>query len=444
MRVCVVGGGISGVSCAYLIRNNTPHDVMLVERGEIGGTARTIYEYGYVVEAGPNGFLKNKEDIKRLVYESGFDREVIESRGSSERRFIFSSGRLYEVSSNPLELFMSGLMSLKGKVRILAEPFVSPLKFDETLEHFVERRLGREMLVKLIGPMAVGIYAADPSSISVESAFPRIKEIEREYGSLTRGLLSLIRERKAETGSASGGFSSGLLSFKRGIGSFVRHLASGVNVFKGTALSIRRGRGGYQVVCDSGIIEADAVVLAVPSYALSGIVEELDESFSLRLKGLNYAPITVVAMGFNKAKLPGVVNAYGYLFSLDSLDDVIGVLFDSSIFEGRAQGDHLLVRVMIGGAVRKEGALRTDSVEIAVRELQRSAGLYAPFDYVRVIRYPRGIPLYTLEHKKVLRALLGFEKRNKNVYITGNAFWGISLNDCVKASYRIFKLVKGT
>jgi len=443
MDIAVVGGGISGVSAAYIINKHTEHNVMLIEKDqELGGKSKTIHDSGYTIETGSNGFLDNKEEILKLVEESDFERNMIQSRDESRRRFIFSDDRLFELPENSVKLLFSNFLTFKGKLGFIKEPFVPMLKFDETLEHFVLRRLGREILNKLIGPMSIGVYAGNPSKMSMDATFSRIKEIERKYGSLVMGLFKLMREKKANANSASGPFSAKLLSFKQGLSSSISHLSRDIKTVNAHVSCIEKMGNKFILKTDKNDIEADSIVFALPAYALSGILSSYNSELSKSLKEIEYAPITIAALGFDKHLMPDVANSFGYLFDMNTIKDVIGVLFDSSVFDYRAEENKLLIRVIIGGAMRKDSAYKGNIMEIATRELQRSAGIFAPFEYAKIIRHKYAIPQYGLEHKDILEDVDKFEYNNPGLFITGNAFYGVSLNDCVKSSYNLLNRIK--
>ena len=442
MKIVVVGGGISGVSAAYLLRKHTKYDVVLVEKEkQTGGKAATFKEEGYTIETGPNGFLDNKEEIKRLINDSGFDDNVIESKDESRSRYIFSNGRLYQLPENPIKLFFSDFFSLKGLLEIFKEPFIEQYMQDETLEQFVKRRLGKEMLDKLIGPMACGVYAGNPKYMSMDATFKKIKDIERQYGSLIKGLILMMKQKKAKASSASGPFSAKLMSFKNGVGSFVNHLAGNINRMEGEVVNIAKQEKEYRIDTKRDSIYADYVVFATPAYALSKITEKLDNEFSQILNMLEYAPLSVVSLGFDKKNMPEIVNSFGYLFNLNDIKDTIGVLFDSSIFDFRAPEDKVLVRVMIGGAIKKQSAFKNKIYGTAVQELQRSASIFNAFEYSHLKRHTFAIPQYGLNHKEIIDSIKEFERRNRGIFITGNAFYGVSLNDCVAASYELISKV---
>ncbi len=439
----IVGGGISGISTAYLIKKYTNYNVNLIEKNNIGGKALSVKTNGYLIETGPNGFLSNKREIKRLIEESNFESEVIQSNDSANRKFIFSSGKLWEVPSNPAKLLLSSFLSTKTKLNILKEPFVKPRLDDETVESFVKRRLGKEFLNKVIGPMVCGVFAGDPKIMSMESNFPKIKETERKYGSLIKGLISLMINKKANASATSGGFSSKLMSFKSGISSFLNHLSKEIETINDTVVDLKREKIGYTLIGEKSLYNADIVVFAVPSYALQKILKNYDYELSKILNQIPYAPMSVVALGYENKGLPDIINSFGYLFELIEIKDAIGVLFDSSIFDFRVKKNRVLVRLMIGGQLAKEAPFRQNIIESAVKELQRSASIFKPFEFSFVKRHEKAIPIYTMEHKNVLEAIKEFELKNSGVFISGNAFHGVGLNDCIKAAYQTLDKIKG-
>ena len=442
-KAIVVGGGVSGISTAYLIKKYTDFSVSVIEKERLGGKAVTVKTNGYLIETGPNGFLSNKGEIKKLIEESNFESEVIQSNGNANRKFIFSSGKLWEVPSNPAKLLLSSFLSTKAKLNILKEPFVKPYLNDETVESFVKRRLGEEFLNKVIGPMVCGVFAGDPKIMSMESNFQRIKEIERKYGSLIKGLVSLMINKKTNASATSGGFSSKLMSFESGISSFLNHLSKEIEIIKDTVVDLRQERSGYTLIGEKSLYKAEIVVFAVPSYALQEIFKNYDYELSKILNQIPYAPMSVVALGYENKGLPDTINSFGYLFELREIRDTIGVLFDSSIFDFRAEKNRVLVRLMVGGQLAKEAPFKQNIIESAVKELQRSASIFKPFEFSFIKKHKKAIPIYTMEHKNVLEAIKEFELKNGGVFITGNAFYGVGLNDCVKAAYETLDKIKG-
>ena len=178
----------------------------------VGGKFDAHTESGYTVEAGPNGFLDSKPWTLDLVKDLGMENELLPSDQSAARRFIFSRGRLHELKASPVSFFMGGPLSIPGRLRIMGEPLASPTPRgeDTSLAEFARRRLGREALERLLDPMVSGIFAGDPERMSLRASFPRIAELEEQYGGLTKAMFSIAAEKKrAKKRGEEQGISSG-------------------------------------------------------------------------------------------------------------------------------------------------------------------------------------------------------------------------------------------
>lgn len=442
MKAIVIGAGISGLSCAYLLQKEGFEVTVLEKENYNGGKIRTIKENEYLVEAGPNGFLYS-EDTMKFIDQTGFSHNIIEAKQSSNRKFIYD-GKLYEIPQKQQKLLFDNFLSIKSKLALLKEPFVKPNPDDETVAEFVIRRLSKEFLDKLIGPMSLGIYAANPYTMSITSNFKRIKEIELTYGSLIKGLVKLMSQKKATASSASGQLSKRLYSFKDGMQSFIDYLSQSLNVLNGYNVVSIEKTSKYIIYTDSHKLDADIVVLAVPAFEVAKIIESLDNKLSQHLFNIPYSPIVLTALAFSKKFANSTVESYGYLFDLNKINSVIGVLFDSSIFDYRSSKNSFLVRMFLGGALRQE-IIQKNNLELlqcAIKELQRSAKIFAPFEYYKIIKYKKAIPQYLLNHKEIIKAIQTFESKNPGIYFAGNAFYGVGFNDCISNSYNLIEKIK--
>jgi oxygen-dependent protoporphyrinogen oxidase len=442
MKAIVIGAGISGLSCAYLLQKEGFEVTVLEKENYSGGKIRTIKENGYLVEAGPNGFLYNENTMK-FIKQTGFSHNLIEAKQSSNRKFIYD-GRLYEIPQKQQKMLFDNFLSIKSKLALLKEPFVKPNPDDETVAEFVIRRLGKEFLDKLIGPMSLGIYAANPYTMSITSNFKRIKEIELRYNSLIRGLVKLMSQKKANASSASGQFSKQLYSFKYGMQSFTDYLSQSLNVLNGYDVVSIEKTSKYIIYTDSCKFDADIVVFAVPSFEVAKIIENLDNQLPHYLLSIPYSPIVLVALAFSQKFANSTVDSYGYLFDLNKINSAIGVLFDSSIFDYRSNDNRFLVRMFLGGALRQK-VIQKNNLELlqgAIAELQRSAKIFAPFEYYKIIKYTKAIPQYLMNHKEIINIIQTFESKNPGIYFAGNAFYGVGFNDCISNSYSLIEKIK--
>ncbi len=426
----ILGAGISGLSAARFLKLNGIEPLVIEKNSYLGGKAHTSKVADFIIEEGPNGFLDNKPDTLELVEKSSLLQELVRANEKAEKRFIFSGSRLYELPFSPIAFIKSPLLSLAGKLRLAAEPFVEKKESDETLADFVKRRFGKEALNKLIGPMATGVYAGDPDTMSVESAFRRIKELERDYGSLFKALIKL---KKSSDAAAFGG--GKLTSFTGGLTQMSAGISKGIKIKLNTeAFSIKKDGKLFVVETSGGIVSTRRLISALPAYELSKISDSFDKDIAQAAGMINYAPIDVVAFGYNR-KLD--LDGFGFLFALDDMRSAIGVLWDSSIFPRAATG-HSLIRVILGGARLAYIAEKEEKevINMASEELKRTMNLEIEPDVVKIIRHKKAIPQYLMNHKDVVATIDGAERRHEGLRIIGNAFRGIGLNDCVSAGKR--------
>jgi len=316
---------------------------------------------------------------------------------------------------------------------------------DESLGDFARRRLGPEALEKLIDPMVTGIYAGDPDRMSLASCFPLIHDLERKYGGLLKGMIALQRERKkaGEKREMSAGPGGVLMSFDHGVQALTDLLADrlsdGLHLgVKVNRVSRREGKILLSLE-DSGRrgeIDTDVAVLATPAYAAAGLLEELDASFREALAAIPYSPISVVALGYDKAALGNPLDGFGFLIPRGERRKILGALWDSSVFPNRAPEGKALIRAMVGGVRRPElAALPPDEMFRLVRsELSATMGVTAKPVLSRSFFHERGIPQYLVGHGKVLERIEERLAAHPGIYLNSNAYRGIALNDCVLQS----------
>ncbi|MBI5208472.1 MAG: protoporphyrinogen oxidase [Elusimicrobia bacterium] len=450
-RVAIVGAGISGLATAHFIRRELAaagRDAQLVileSRRVAGGSMRTIAEEGYLMEWGPNGFLTNKPHTLDLVRELGMEARLLGSSDSARRRYVFSGGRLRRLPETPLAFLSSDLLSLPGRLRVLAEPFArsAPAR-EESVAEFAARRLGAEAMEKLIEPMTAGVYAGNPDRLSLASCFPRIRELEARYGGLIKAMLCLQWERR---GTAKSGMSAGpggvLTSFDTGVAALIETLAGrhagDLRLAAEVERVSRRGAGWVLSVREQGSLaelEADAVVLACPAYAAAHSLEGLDAGLAAELGRIPYVPVAVAALGYGPADLGRPLDGFGFLVPRKEGRRILGALWDSSVFPGRAPLGRALVRVMVGGARQPELArLGPDKVLSLVKEeLAATMGVRAAPALERVFIHERGIPQYPVGHQAILEGLARRLDALPGLHLNSNAYRGIGLNDCVLQS----------
>ncbi len=455
-QAVIVGGGISGLATAWLLKQQARATgvelaiTLLEKEGRLGGKIWSIKDDGYLCEWGPNGFLDSKPQTLDLCRELKADDQLLRSNDNARKRFIFSDRILNRLPENGPSFLKSTLISWPGKLRLAMEPFIPQFKGteDETLAAFGRRRLGEEALNKLIAPMVSGIFAGDPETMSLKSCFPRIAELEAEYGGLIKAMLRLAKKKKAEIAAGkavatAAGPAGVLTSFRDGIQTLTDILAKelGVDVIRSGEEVVRVSRGDstpYRVVTVRGEICADAVLLATPAYATADFLEELDSGLSVTLRQIPYASMTVACFGYEKERIEYDLGGFGYLIPKQEKLNTLGTLWDSSIFENRAPSGKILLRSMMGGACFPQFINLSDAeVEKRVRDdLEKTMGITSPPTFIRIFRHEKAIPQYTVGHSKRLDAIGERLASHPGLILTGNSYRGIGLNDCVAAAHQ--------
>lgn len=444
MGIVIVGGGISGLSLAYFLLEQMPSlDIVILESKEkAGGKIWTEKVDGFLCEGGVNGFLDNRPRTLELV-----EKLAITSMRSSEKarkRYIFSEEKLHLLPESPRSFFTSNILSIYGRLRILYETFV-PRKAedDETLADFARRRLGKEAYEKLIDPMASGIYAGDPEKMSLKSCFPRIHTLESQYGSLIKAMIKLKKEAKKSGKTVGTGPGGVLTSFHDGMEAIVNALKGRLGERLKTncnVVSIDRTDGTYNIyLSDNSSIDTETVIVATPAHVSSKILKNMDKQLSIILDKIYYPSISVVCLGYRRDTLQHPLNGFGFLVPYREKRRVLGTLWDSSIFPNRAPEGHVLLRSMIGGARMSDLAKENDEVliQIVMEELRDIMGIHEAPVFMRVYRHEKGIPQYSPGHEKRLEDIYENTSKFKGFYLTGNAYYGIGINDCVENSYKL-------
>jgi oxygen-dependent protoporphyrinogen oxidase len=445
-RIAIIGGGISGLSLAYFLLEKRPSlEIIVFESEETpGGKIWTDRVEGFLCEGGVNGFLDNKP--KTLELSGKISLEPLRSSDVSRKRFIFSEGKLHRLPESPPAFLSSGILSFGGRIRVIAEAVLpGNAKDEETLADFAKRRLGREAYEKLIDPMASGIYAGDPENLSLRACFPKIYALEMNYGGLIRGMIRMQKEAKKhgakdKVGPGPGGI---LTSFYNGMGELIEALKNiiGDRIRLGyRAVSIEKKADRYSVFfSDGSCIETDIVVIASPAYSASEILKIIDKGLSNIISEISYPSVSVVCFGYRKEKVKAPLDGFGFLIPAREKRKILGTLWDSSVFPNRAPEGFVLLRSMVGGAKASEIALENDSglTDIVKKEIADIMGIKSEPDFIRIYRHEKAIPQYTFGHLGRLRNIDEMLLRHKKLYLTGNAYRGIGVNDCIENSFKL-------
>lgn len=437
-RIAVIGGGITGLSLAFTLQDEARRRgaalslTVLDAAPRPGGHAQTAREDGFLVEAGPNGFLNREPHTLALVEALGLTSRLVEARPESKRRFILRGGRLCQVPDGPVTLLTSPALSLRGKLRLLYEPFApgAPAGVEETVHEFATRRLGDEAADMLVDAAVSGISAGDSRQLSVSAQFPIMTEMERDHGSLIRAML-------ARRGRSAG--PSRLVSFDHGMGLLTAALAGRLGESLRSSAPVRsleRVGAAWRLAVGGGqTVDADHVVLAVSARAAAPLVQSLDGALGTELQGFSYAGIAVVALGYAVSDVTRALDGYGYLVTRQEPLATLGVVWESSLFPGRAPTGACLLRVMLGGS-RHPGIVEESDAHkanVARQELAHVMGISAPPRHLSVFTWPGAITQYTVGHTGRCASVRERLRRHPGLSICGTSYDGVSFNHAVKS-----------
>jgi oxygen-dependent protoporphyrinogen oxidase len=450
-NIVIVGAGISGLSLAYRLQERLPEaEITVLERdSRPGGTAWTVREQGFQIDLGPNGFLDTKPTTLQLCRDIGLgDRLTAASDAAARNRYLFLGDRLRLLPGGLGAFLSTGLISWRGKISLLLERFRNSRhdSRDESIDAFARRRAGKEAAEVFADAMVTGIFAGDPSLLSLPACFPRIAELERNHGSVLKGLAQTakIRRTEAEANGQRYERPGKMWSLREGMGALSETLAAKLRrppLYRVDIRGLRREGGSAQprwLVTGEGADcwRADAVVLCCPAYQQAQILAEVDQELSDTIGQIAYNRIAVVALGYRRTDVPTSLDGFGFITPQRLERDVLGVQWCSSIYPGRAPDDAVLLRAMCGGWRRADMVGWDDArlLDSLHAELRLAMGIAAAPIYHKIIRWDRAIPQYHVGHLERVAWIEQRLRQHSALFLGGNAYRGVALNDCTEQS----------
>ena len=441
-RVAVVGGGVAGLAAAHRLVERGVREVVLLEAGDrLGGSIATERRDGFTIEAGADSFLTEKPWAVDLCERLGVP--LVGTREGERRTYVVHDGRIEPLPEGFLllaptdlrALAASPLFSWRGKLR-MALDLVLPGDADaadESLAHFVRRRLGREAFERVAEPLVGGIYTADAERLSLAATMPRFRELERKHGSVIRGL-------RAEQGAsrAEGARYSLFAAPADGMGALVeglaRRLPEGVVRLRAPVGALARDGGTWRVSSGGETLAADALVLAAPAWTAGPLLEPVDAVLGRLLGEIEYASSATVTLAYRRADVPGA-RGFGFVVPAVEHRALIACTYASRKFPGRAPEGHELVRAFVGGALRPDLLARDDAalVEVVRGELRALAGVTAAPELVRVHRHRLAMPQYVVGHLERVAAIEARAAALPALSLAGAAYRGVGVPDCVRS-----------
>lgn len=450
-NVVIIGGGLTGLSTAFYIKKSyqdkgiVPQITIVEASSRLGGKIESLHKDGFVIEKGPDSFLARKTAMIDLAKELEIDHELVSMNPNAKKTYIVKDKKLHPMPAGlilgiPTQLspFLStGLISWPGKFRALMD-FVLPRKQnneDESLGAFISRRLGSEVLQNLTEPLLAGIYAGDTYHLSLKATFPQFGAMEQQYGSLIKGMSS---GKKGAMETHTGAKRSMFLTFRQGLQSLVHalihDLADATVRLETSATAIHELGTGYQVELEQGeMMPADDVVITTPAFAAASLLKPyIDVTV---LDQINYVSVANVVLAFDKSDLQGLFDGSGFLVPRKEGLDITACTWTGVKWLHTSPEDKMLLRCYIGRSGQEQNVFFPDDELIALvrRDLKELMNITAEPLFTEITRLPQSMPQYPVGHvEKTTQLRTQLSARLPHVHITGAAFDGVGLPDCIR------------
>ena len=442
--IAVLGAGITGLTAAFRLTQRG-HRVRLFEStARTGGAIRTeITADGWLIEAGPNSLLTGEPALTALLAELDLTASLLPASPAARHRYIVRRGRPVAAPLSPPAFLTSSLFSPGAKLRLLSEFFTRPRvrPADLSLEDFVRDHFGQELIDYGLNPFVAGVYAGNPKKLSARHAFPKLWHLEQTHGSLLRGQRAAARTR---TGPAPA-----IVSFARGLqtlpDALVARLPAGTLTLNARVEALLPASpAGWSVVWHDGNATRtetfDAVLAALPAPALATLrFGPLGERPLASLDAIEHPPVSALFLGYRRDQVAHALDGFGLLVPEKEKRSLLGVLFNSTLFAGRAPAGHVALTVMVGGTRQPDLArLPTDQLLATVApDLRALLGVTGAPAFVRHTFWSRAIPQYNLGHDQHLATMAAGENAHPHFFLGGQARDGIALPACLAAGEKL-------
>ncbi|MEC0234942.1 protoporphyrinogen oxidase [Paenibacillus kribbensis] len=452
-KVVILGGGISGLSAAFYVKKLAEEkqmevEITLVEKSDrLGGKLHTIRQHDFLIEKGPDAFLARKTAMLELTMELGLEAELVSTNPKAKSASILHKGKLHTMPMGfilgiPTKLtpfIRTGLISPLGKARAALD-LILPAKqgdMDESLGDFIKRRLGKEVLDQITEPLLSGIYAGDTYSLSLMSTFPQFKQMEQKHRSL---IIGMAKGAGRKTGVPSQlpeiAKKSMFLSYRQGLSTIVERLKERlhtVHFVMGQGVAEVRKEDGYQVVLDHGqVIDADAVICAVPAFEAAKLFSGVASAGLLNK--ISYVSVANIALAYKNTELNLSFEGTGFLVPRKEGKRITACTWSSTKWSHTAPAGYTLLRTYIGHAGAQEWMQMTDAelVDAARKDLKDLMGLKAEPEFVEVSRCNESMPQYPIGHKEhMAKVRHDLSQHFPNVFLCGAGYGGVGIPDCV-------------
>ncbi len=453
-RIAVVGGGIAGLAAAHRLvelaasRRTTIEPILIEALDRLGGTIATEYVDGYLIEGGPDSFLTEKPWGLDLCNRLGLAGRLITTQPGQRRTLVLHRGRLLPLPdgfqllapSRLIPFWRSPVLSWRGKLRATTDLILPRRRSqeDESVGEFVVRRFGREVLDRVVQPLVSGIYAADPSGVSLLATMPRFAEMEHVQGSIIRALRRSAHQRELRNGSGPRWslFAAPAGGMQELVFAIAQRLAPSSVKLRRRVTSLARSSGTrpWRVnLADGATLLVDGVILAVPAPRAARLVTGLDPALGEQLAAIRYHSSAVVTLAYDRTAVRHPLDGFGFVVPRVENRPILACSFSSLKFAGRAPDGSVLMRIFLGGEWALEALEQDDAglASVTQQHLREILSVSAPPLLVRVHRHVAAMPQYDVGHADRAEAIRGRVAQHPGLAIAGNALAGVGIPDCI-------------
>ncbi len=461
MRIAIIGGGVAGLAAAYELEKargagDAVEYTLYEARPQLGGSLASEIVDGAVLERGPDSFLTEKPAAAELCRELGLGADLLPSNDAARKTFIVVRNRLvalpdglmFLVPTKLVPTALTRLFSLRTKVRMALELLhpPRPAAHDESVAALVERHFGQEAVDRLADPLLSGIYGGDATQLSAQTVLTRLVDMEREYGSLTRGMLAAHRKMRAMAKNSTKGSTRGVSIFtalRGGMQQLVDALTARLDPTclrtATTVKAITKTAAGWSVEASGAKQEFDALIMAAPAWAAGNLLASVDSALGAELSGIPYSSSVTVNLIYDEAKIGPLPEGFGFLVPAVEGRSMLACTFVNRKFLGRTPPGKAVFRAFLGGMKRDEMLAESDDSLIATvrREMSeilgaKTIGLSIEPEHAQVSRWHRAMAQYAVGHKERMQRINGRVAALPGLRLAGNAYDGIGVPDCIR------------
>jgi oxygen-dependent protoporphyrinogen oxidase len=439
--VAVIGGGVAGLTAAYRLKQRGVRVVVYEAADRVGGAVRTERREGYLAELGPSSVANPSPELRALLGAIGLEPSILPASPAGRNRYVVRKNKLLPLPTSPQDFLTTRLLSNGAKLAVFGEPLVdaddSPIG-EESVAAFIRRRFNQEVLDYIANPFVGGIFAGDPEQLSVRHALPKLYGLERTHGSVIKAFGGMMRLRKRDAEAGAAALADGMISFRTGLHELPDALARELHAelrLRAPVTQLRVGPKGWTVGAAYQAAELyDAVVYAAPAHC----VDDLDLDFPAgdRLKTLasiSHPPVGVLVLGFRREDVAHPLDGFGFLAPEIERRHVLGVIFSSTLFAGRAPEGHVTLTAFVGG-VRNPDLANADLPTITARvqdDLRTLLGAKGEPTFRAFHLWPKAIPQYDLTYGRFKDIMDEVERRNPGLALAGSYREGVALGEAI-------------